>query len=318
MEQRVGPYNILLVEETGKDKYGHKKGKFLCPYEHEDGLPHYFETTITSVRSGRTKSCGCLKTNRKKTLEEKVLKDDVIDKTFNRLTVIKPLYVDDHGSVVYLCKCSCSDNAYKETTATKLRNNLVKSCGCLAKERSKKTVKIMIEKNKKDLKNQTIGTWTALYPTDKKNSSGNIYWICRCENGHYHLIDTGNWGKIKTCRQCKNESSSLGESIIQNLLDQMNIKYEKEKVFDDCIYKRKLRFDFYLTDLNTCIEYDGIQHFKPTTFSHDNFTERKKRDKIKNKYCKEKGIKLVRIPYTDIDLLDKEYLKGKLDETAVV
>ena len=34
----------------------------------------------------------------------------------------------------------------------------------------------------------------------------------------------------------------------------------------DCIVKRSLKFDFYITDLGILIEYDGIQHYVPSDF----------------------------------------------------
>ena len=59
------------------------------------------------------------------------------------------------------------------------------------------------------------------------------------------------------------------------------------------------------------IEYDGEQHFKPIRFNKcteeqaiHNFREIQKRDKIKDDFCKENNIKLVRIPYTQYDKLE--------------
>jgi len=65
---------------------------------------------------------------------------------------------------------------------------------------------------------------------------------------------------------------------------------------------RKLSFDFYLSDYNMCIEFDGEQHFKPVAyFGGDKRHEiQMKRDKIKNEYCKNNNINLIRIPYTKI------------------
>ena len=89
-------------------------------------------------------------------------------------------------------------------------------------------------------------------------------------------------------------------------------------MFKDCIYQAQLRFDFYLPDYNCCIEYDGIQHFKRTNFSHDNFEERQKRDEIKNQYCKDNNIVLIRIPYTDLDLIDRQYLLDKFKNKGII
>ena len=34
---------------------------------------------------------------------------------------------------------------------------------------------------------------------------------------------------------------------VENILNQLNLYYEKEKTFDDLKYKGKLRFDYYLS-----------------------------------------------------------------------
>ena len=61
------------------------------------------------------------------------------------------------------------------------------------------------------------------------------------------------------CSLC---NMSNGELRISEYLDNMSFLYIKEHTFDDCKYINKLRYDFYIKDLNLCIEYDGIQHFK--------------------------------------------------------
>ena len=59
------------------------------------------------------------------------------------------------------------------------------------------------------------------------------------------------------CRRCK---ISKGERKIMNLLDNMEIYYIHLYILD------KLEWDFYLPDYNTCIEYDGAQHYMPIKF----------------------------------------------------
>jgi len=100
------------------------------------------------------------------------------------------------------------------------------------------------------------------------------------------------------CPVCK---ESKGEKFITKFLKKNNLNYTKQKKFNDCIDKNKLPFDFYLDNLNMCIEYDGIQHFKPIEYfgGVENLNYVKKHDKIKTKFCEEKNIKLLRIKYTD-------------------
>jgi len=92
---------------------------------------------------------------------------------------------------------------------------------------------------------------------------------------------------------------SKGEMTIKLYLDENNIEYDRQKKFTDCLNNRHLSFDFYIPDYNLCIEYDGIQHFEPIDYfgGYDYFYKIKKRDKIKDDYCKNNKIRLVRIKY---------------------
>jgi len=100
-------------------------------------------------------------------------------------------------------------------------------------------------------------------------------------------------------------NSSKGELIIEQYLKEHNIKFKREYKFNDCKGKRNLLpFDFYLPTYNICIEYDGIQHFKPVNFggislknANENFKKLIINDNIKNKYCKDNNIKLIRLSY---------------------
>lgn len=99
---------------------------------------------------------------------------------------------------------------------------------------------------------------------------------------------------------CPSCNKSKGELLIEKYLIYNNLKYIPQMTFDDCKYKNKLLFDFYLPELNMCIEYDGEQHFKPHyIWGEISFNLTQIRDKIKNIYCKEKNINLLRIKYNE-------------------
>ena len=102
------------------------------------------------------------------------------------------------------------------------------------------------------------------------------------------------------CPECN--SSSRGEDKIKSILEENKICFNRNYQFDDCIRTKKLRFDFYLPDLNTIIEYDGEHHFKENKyFGEGNLEYITMNDEIKNKYCLENKIKLIRIPYWKFD-----------------
>lgn len=105
----------------------------------------------------------------------------------------------------------------------------------------------------------------------------------------------------KGCSLCCEKSK--GEIKIRLFLTSNDIQFEREKRFKDCRDKYPLPFDFYIPQYNLCIEFDGIQHFNPSSFVYGNTSEKEKlenfeyiqrHDRIKNEYCKKNRITLLR------------------------
>ena len=100
---------------------------------------------------------------------------------------------------------------------------------------------------------------------------------------------------------------SKGEVKIKDWLIQNKITFIKQCFFNDCKYKARLPFDFYLPDYNTCIEFQGQQHYTPVRFAKSQTLKEaeealrinKIRDGIKKEYCKKNGIILLEIKYDE-------------------
>ena len=109
--------------------------------------------------------------------------------------------------------------------------------------------------------------------------------------------------KNQGCPRCR---ESKGEKEILNILQNNNIIFDRQKIFKDCRYIKPLPFDFYLLEYNTCIEFDGEQHYKMTPYwgNTKDYEKIKIKDSIKTTYCKNNNIKLLRIKYND-NILDK-------------
>lgn len=112
--------------------------------------------------------------------------------------------------------------------------------------------------------------------------------------------------------RCPNCMESKGEARVRIILEKYGVEFEREYRMDDCRHIHTLPFDFAV-DINNSlllIEYDGEQHFS-SVFGEESFSSTVRNDKIKNEYCEEKGISLLRIPYykyNDIEEIIKSYL----------
>jgi very-short-patch-repair endonuclease len=107
-------------------------------------------------------------------------------------------------------------------------------------------------------------------------------------------------------RGCKFCKESRGENLIRLQLELNGIIYESQRSFEDCKNINKLQFDFYLPDYNICIEFDGSQHHRVNDFfgGIESFQKLKTNDKIKDDYCAQKNITLIRI--SNIKKIEKE------------
>lgn len=133
-----------------------------------------------------------------------------------------------------------------------------------------------------------------------KSSTDKVIIICR---KHGEFTQTPN--SHLNCSGCNICKLSKGEKIIKSFLDSKNINYKCQYRFDDCKDKYTLPFDFYLLDYNTCIEFDGYQHFNPVEKwgGIENLNDIIKKDKIKSEYCINNKIELLRITFEDDILL---------------
>lgn len=232
----------------------------------------------------------------------------VIDETgkiYGRLKVLRRNGSNSQGRALWECQCECGNII--TVNGVELRNGHTKSCGCYQKDRTRETCI-------KNLVGKTIGNFTVLESINGVKTRGPSHsWRCRCNlcGREDFIITTHN---IYHQYSCGCSISSKGERKIAELLDNQNIHYIKEKRFNNCIFPDNnylARFDFYLPDYNTLLEYDGIQHFsigKGYFDNPDKFKLTQEHDNFKNNWAKENGYTIIRIPYTQYDNLTIEDL----------
>ena len=301
----LGPFNtefIQDVESTTKTR----KAKFKCSF-----CGKHFIAAVSKIKNGSTKSCGC----QKKGINTKY---QIGDKIGSCLLLERISMAPD-----YLVRCECSnDNCYNDfiVPLSRVLNKDRKYCDkCSQKFHSSFGQRQANSEKRKQASRKSIktvfigdkfGKLTVIQELEKRENNKRFV-ACKCDCGTpYFEVKAAllSNGHVTSCGCIK----SLGEQKVANLLKELKINFIQEYTFSDCISSKgyPLKFDFYLPDYNVCIEYDGEQHFKDTSgwFKNSNFVELQKRDQIKNNFCSQNNIKLIRIPYTDFDKIDSEYI----------
>ena len=101
------------------------------------------------------------------------------------------------------------------------------------------------------------------------------------------------------CPKC-NSDKYKNENEIEEILKELGLKYERE-VKIGCTHIRELPFDFKIWINDTkfiLLEYDGEFHYKPI-YGEEYLKKQKENDKIKDDFCKENNITLLRISYLE-------------------
>ena len=204
-----------------------------------------------------------------------------------------------------------------DATISKVVSGNTTRCPLCAKERRSNLGK----SHGYNLSGQNFGELTVIKKAfiQKKARKSLVFWECLCSCGATICVETNHLtsGHTQSCGHIK----SIGENQLSSVLSNMQIKYQREKTFNDLISPyshRLLRFDFYLPDYNCCIECHGDQHqlnYKPHGYITTQTLERLHFcDNIKKKYCNDNNIKLLIIPYEDYLKITEHYVRYLLGE----
>lgn len=119
-----------------------------------------------------------------------------------------------------------------------------------------------------------------------------------------------SFNHLRTANQVRCKICSKAESRLEMLTNQYllnkNIEYCRQFKIDDCKDVLPLPFDFCILNNNNIeylIECDGRQHYEVIDFfnGEEGFEYTKYHDEIKNKYCEDNNIKLIRLPYWEFN-----------------
>ena len=289
--KRFGRLVVLEVletieKQTKNRKVRHTLVKCLC----DCGKVH-----ITNGRKMKNKqSCGC----------NGRIPHSSVGERFGRLVIVEMLYGRENRTWCR-CNCDCGRSDFL-VMFTALKNGNTSSCGCIQSP---------------NLVGKKFGYLTVM--RELEQTCRQRRWECRCKCGQIIHRNTShlNSGHTSSCGCMKSEQTSRRELFISNILTEKLIAYETQKSFDDCrgFGNRPLKFDFYIKSLNLLIEYDGVQHFKAIDFwgGYKGFIKQQYNDEIKNQYCINKNISLLRLPYSLSDSEIEEIIIHKIFENPV-
>ena len=217
-----------------------------------------------------------------------------------KIGMLQPLYIDETKprgkghNIYWICQCDCGNlisvNSCNLRSGEKNHRNM--NCGCYTPLQNligKKFGKLRVIAHDDSYEANASNNWSHK-------------WICECECGNIISVFASNLRNLHTT-SCGCASRSIGEEKIEQILKENHINYIKEYSFEDLKDKRKLRFDFAIFDDNNnlikLIEFDGRQHIDEYTpwGNKDSLEERQHHDILKNNYCKNNNIILLRIPY---------------------
>lgn len=256
-----------------------------------------FEQTPTHhLRGSGCRKCAnqIINVNNGKGFTQEKFIEIIESKNIPNLSFDKVIYQGKRKDIIVTCSIH---GDYTTKAEMLLKGNGCPSCGITIRSLS-------TTKTTEQFISEAIEVHDHLYDYSLINYKGifeKVKIICKKHNKIFiqtpasHLYGIG-------CPLCK---LSKGELKVIKFLDQLQVQYIRQKTFSNLSHIRRLKFDFYLPLYNSCIEFDGEQHFRVVENywkGQQGFNDLQMKDSIKNKYCELNNIPLLRIRFDNNDL----------------
>lgn len=279
--------NNIDVELLSEYVDAHTKMNFRCK------CGEIFSTNLHEFNNKKFPKRQCNKCGRKKPNDKNKITINTIEKYLkdNNYTckLLSNEYIDCDDKLEFLCQCG--KIFYASWSNIKHMSGLCKNCAMKKQSHAGFLDRIHEYLTMFDIVSEYSGC------------NNNVDILCKKCNTiirqtPYHIYERGIH-----CPCC---NGSTGEQYISNYFNIHNINFIPQYKFEDCKNINPLPFDFYLPDFNTCIEFQGLQHYKPIEYfgGINAYKKLKIRDEIKKKYCLENNINFIEISYKDIKNID--------------
>lgn len=308
-----------LIDMTGK-KFGkltvkyrdpepHTKPYWICQCECGNELSVYG----TNLRNGTTTQCKqCAYQKRTETIFGETY-NYLLNHKFGHLSVLEKDNSKPSGAgrnVYWKCKCDCGK--YVSVATADLLNEKKTVCNLASCQYSNS---ITYE----DLTHKNFGD---LYVIERdrieenKHSSRMTYWKCQCKCGNISSYSRNSLIRGKYACDICSKGKSIGEKNIESILIENNILYQKQVTFPQLkgVNGGYCKFDFCIynneNQIQRIIEFDGEFHYDINNGIWNSETV-KQNDIIKNDFCKNNNIPLVRIPYWERNKITLDMIMGE-------
>ena len=185
------------------------------------------ETVVTAnaLKTGKTKSCGCLAKELQEERTNKIL-DSLIGRKFNHLTVVDkvPARIGHDGRTIQqvICRCDCGNE--REVSVSSLRSNSVKSCGECDLTGSRLI----------DLTGQRFGRLTVEKRVENYVSPKGLkfsQWLCKCDCGNECTVRSIHLrtGYVQSCGCLKLKQNGNTAKRLWKVWDAMIHRCENER-----------------------------------------------------------------------------------------
>lgn len=149
------------------------------------------EKSRGDIKSGNTKSCGCLK---KRLAQERYTKD-LLGQRYGKLVVVELIRDYEKATTdgsYWRCVCDCGNETVVHRA--NLKGGKVQSCGCRKQEIKRQMTKTLV--------NEQFGEWTVVQDFVSKEDGR---CIAKCSCGEVGYLDRFNLvsGKTQGCNKCK-------------------------------------------------------------------------------------------------------------------
>jgi len=267
---------------------------------------------IDRIHEDKCKHCGLSNAIGKKTLEQ--FKNDVKEKFGDDYTILGNEYINNKTKILTRHNLCNTEFMISPNSLLYNKNPCPNCCYKLRKSPNIKTTESFKREVKEiDPDYEFLGEYI-------NNKYKSLFKHLTC--GNEFEMRPNDFQQGYRCPHCS-KGTNKKVNLIEKIFESNNIEYIKEQSFEGCSYKRSLKFDYYLPDYRLLIEIDGVGHYK--NIHNENFnTDQIIRDWIKNYWCREHDVKLLRIYsrfsdnvfteivesfllYNDFTLLDEKY-----------